>query len=524
MASIGRGAGWMVVGSLLFLLFGLFGRLGVAKYVSVSAWGVFNLGLSLSGFLSLVALLGLHQATARTLSYERDPWIRRVVVRRSLLITSLDAVAVSTAVYLLSPDLARLFSPGAFPIMTETFRLFSVLIGMTLYSSYLAALFQGFERAQPNAWFNQALGPGLFLVFLVGIIRFHWGYTAVLVAYIGATGVALAGLAGYTLLRLPPVFSRPSTPPPARIGLPEDFWSLTTSLWGVNALSFITTFADTLILGVFWPASTVGLYSAATTLARLFLVANGALTYIYMPVTARLAREKDFATVESTYVTSTRWTVAAAFPLLIVFVLLPSQTLGELFGGIYRGAAVPLIILTITAFVSVAAGPVTSCLAGLGRSRTLLRTGALSAASNLVLSFALIPPLGADGAALAWGVARLVYILGGAFVLYRSFRVYSGQRHLLLPLALAFAATVPAVAVLSLFHPPGWVIFPTAAGALLVYVGCVLGSRSLTPADLLAVRLVERVLGRPLPSIRRILENFLIREPPSPALGPFQGG
>lgn len=517
LASIGRGTSWMVVGSVLFLIFGFFGRLGVARYVSVTAWGVFNLGISLSGFLTILALLGLHQATARTLAFEKDPWVRRAVVRRSLLITSLDATGVSLAVYLFAPDLAHVFSPGSLGPMTEVLQLFSVLIGITLMSSYFAALFQGFERAQPNAWFNQALNPGLFVLFLVAVVDLHLGFTSVLVAYVLAGGIALVALGLYTVRRLPPVFHRPAQAPPAGGALiPGAFWNLTIGLWGVNSLAFVTTFVDTMILGVFWPASTVGIYSAATTFARLFLVANGALTYIFLPVTARLARANQFGAIRSTFLTSARWTTATGIPLLFVFLFLPGQSLRVFFGHSYDPGALSLQILTLGAFLSVLAGPLSACLAGLGKSRSMLITASVSATTNVALSFLLIPTFGATGAAVAWSLSRFAFVAVGGTALVLAAGVTSLRRPLLIPLGLTLAAGGPLFLAAALVGVPGWTIFPLAIAALGIYVGSVLLTRSLSSGDLLAVGAVERVLRRPLPRLRRFLERFVGDEPSVP--------
>ena len=513
LVSIGRGTTWMAIGSFLFLIFGFFGRLGVARIVSVGAWGLFNIGISLAGFLSIVALLGLPQATARALSFERDPWVRRAVVRQSLFFTSLDAAGVSIAVYLFAPALARVFSPASVGSLTQVFELFSVLVGFTLMSSYLSALFQGFERAQPNAWFTQILGPGLFVAFLALSFGLRLGFTGVLVAYVAAAAIAFVALLLYTLARLPPVFTRPTGPPPLKISVPPDFWRLSLSLWGVSSLAFIMTFADTLILAVFWPATTVGLYSAATTFARLFLLVNGALAYIFLPVTARLARGKAFRVIEWTYVTSTRWIVALGIPLLFLFVFLPGQSLRELFGGSYKAAALPLQILTLGAFASVAVGPVNACLAGLARSRTLLITSVVPAGANLLLSFTLIPRYGAMGAAVAWTVARLANTGFGALALAWGNGISAFRRPLTLPLAVTFAIGIPVFAGMALLQVPGWSIFPLAIGSFGLFLGASLVTRSLNRGDLLIVRAGERVLGRSLPTVRRFLERYMAPDP-----------
>ena len=79
--SLGRGTSIMVVGTILLLFLSLIGRVAVARNLSLVEFGDFNLGLSFAGLLSLVALLGLHQAVARSLAERADPAARRDPIR-----------------------------------------------------------------------------------------------------------------------------------------------------------------------------------------------------------------------------------------------------------------------------------------------------------------------------------------------------------------------------------------------------------------------------------------------------------
>ncbi len=91
----------MVVGTVFFFLLSFIGRVAVARHLSVEEFGDFNLGLALAGLVSLVALLGLHQAVARTLAENRDPAARRRVIRWAASITVVTALLSSALVFVL---------------------------------------------------------------------------------------------------------------------------------------------------------------------------------------------------------------------------------------------------------------------------------------------------------------------------------------------------------------------------------------------------------------------------------------
>ncbi|HKV90192.1 MAG TPA: oligosaccharide flippase family protein [Thermoplasmata archaeon] len=507
---VGTGTAVMAASTVLLLVFSLFGRVGVARAYGLEAWGQFSLGLALTGLLSLVALLGLNQAVARSISFETDPAERHALIRWSLLITTAAAAVVSTLVYVLAPELAALFrNPG----LTVVFRLFSTTIGFQMLAAMIAAIFQGFEDSAPNAWFNGVAAPGLFVVFLLGVLVLHWGFTAALVAYTASQGVTLGLLVVYLLRRLPR-YLPPAQHVPARPR--SQLWTLSVALWGVASLQFVTAYVDTLILGAFRSTDAVGLYSGAMTLARLLLVANGALTYVYLPTAARLVAANDRETIRRTFVTSTRWTLALTVPMFLVLFCLPTWSLTEVFKGSFAGGALALQILVLGSFFSVTLGPVNACLAGMGYARPLLVTTGVAAGANVALSFGLIPFFGLVGASVAWTAARCLYPGVGLAYLYRTDRVNPYRRILLAPVFVTLAVGVPVFLLTGTLPLPHWVVFPLYFAGVGLFVAALLATRSLDPGDAVLANVLEKLAGRPLPWVRRLIVRFSADAAPAP--------
>jgi O-antigen/teichoic acid export membrane protein len=494
-ASVGRGTTVMVVGTLVLFAVSFGSRVAIAHWFSLTDWGVFNLALAFTGLLAIVALFGLDQAAARSLSFERDPAVRRSIVRYAVAVAVATAVIASVLVYTTAPFLAAAFRTPALALALE---ILSVSVGFQLLGLILAALFQGCEDAAPNAMFNQIVNPGLFMLFVLLAVLFHLSFTVVLVSYSAAGAISILAFVGFALRRLPERLPAVTgrLPPTPRL------WGLAVSFWGVGSLAFATAFVDTLILGFYRPAADVGIYSAAMVLARVLLVGNGALTYIYLPVAARLGREGRTDLVRSTYLTGTRWSLLLVTPVFLLFFVLPGQSLSAVFGPTFLAGGLPLQILAIGAFLSVVAGPANACMAGLGATRSLLVTTGVSAVTNVALSLTLIPVYGTLGAALAWGVARAIYPGLGLVYLFRSHRITTLRRPLLLPLLFALVAGGALLAAAALLHLPAWWVAPLglAAGGLAV-VG-LLATRSVLPGDLAAVQGLERLLHRPLPRLR----------------------
>jgi O-antigen/teichoic acid export membrane protein len=517
--SIGRGTSIMVISTLLLLLFAFFGRIIVGRTLSLDEFGEFNLGISFTGFLSLVALLGLHQAIARTLAHETDPGMRRKVIRLGFVVTAASAIIGSTALYLVAPDLSHAFHPASYADLTLVFQMFSVTLGLTLGTTLIASIFQGFEDTQPNAWFNQVAQPAAFLVFVLIFLAFHLNLYTTLLSWLISNLVMFGGIVTYAILKLPRHL--PKAPIPDRPI--EGLFELSISLWGVTTMQFVTAYADTLILGLFWPESTVGLYSAAMTLSRLLLAGNGALTYIFLPVATRLHRTGDMEALRKVFVTTTRWVLVITVPLFFLFAIIPGPSMKAVWGSNFSAGAVALGIITIGSFISVLVGPVNSALAGLRMTRVLLFTTLISAGSNVILSFSLIPTFGLAGAAVAWAVARALYPSAGLANLWRAHRITPFRRPLLAPIVLALGVGIPFFFALRYVHLPWWAPFPLYFVGVAIFLGAVLLTRSVEDGDLVAFRHGEEMLGRKLPFIRRLLEWGLPKGSVAPTPGARQG-
>ena len=109
-----------------------------------------------------------------------------------------------------------------------------------------------------------------------------------------------------------------------------------------------------------------------------------------------------------------RWLCLALAPAVLVIEIIPEQLLRIAFGGSYAAGDSVLRILAVAVLPS-AAGLVWSPLLGL-RGRGLLTTTVVSLCANVALNIALIPHIGAEGAAVATVIGQCGY---AAMVRYR---------------------------------------------------------------------------------------------------------
>jgi len=273
-------------------------------------------------------------------------------------------------------------------------------------------------------------------------------------------------------------------------------------LFFVGLLGTLTGGGDSLVLGAYHAAE-FGYYSNALTLARLLQVGIGAAAYIFLPVAARALRQKDNSTIELTYVTVTKWMILFSLPLFLLFFVLPGPSLEFVYGAQYSHATLPLQITVLGAFVTTVLGPAANAQVAFGQARLLAYNAGIAAAVDVGLAFVLVPAFGMNGAAIAWTIANASYTALSLIELAVLTHVHPFRPHFLVPLVVT---AVPVGAVLSLapVHYPLWSLPVIGVAIAGLFVLVVLATRSIDEGDRLLLGAFEGLVGRPLPTLRRI--------------------
>jgi stage V sporulation protein B len=522
--SLGHGSLLALIGQV-FLVGALFGvRILLVTRLSPEDWNAVALTLALVGFIGAVGTLGLPQAVARQLAHTVATRDRKRLVVNSILLTLPAAAVAGGALFLLASPLASALSD---PSLTPVLEFFAGYLALGTVSGLLASFFQGNEDVLPNTLFNQVLSPGLALVFLFSFLEEGLGLTGALLAYLLSALVTLAGLTLYTLSRRGRPWERPMDPLRA---LSVDYetntagslllFALPLGLVAVAAATVGT--ADTIVLGVLSPSHTqvVGPYNAVLPMARLVALGGASLGYIMLPVASHLHRVGDMEELRRSYTTITKWILLITLPFFLLFFLLPGPSLYFVYGSAlnapgYGNATILLQITALGSFVATIMGPSPSVLIGLGRLRLLLYDTVASALTDVLLSVALVPFLGSEGAAIAFASATALLPILCVVQTHLLEGIHPFHGVLARPLV-ALSLPVAAVFLLAVdrgWEPSGWWL-PGLFGLLFLgYLLAIPATRSMEMEDGQLLSVVEAYLGRPLPFLRRLGRYFVGRGP-----------
>jgi O-antigen/teichoic acid export membrane protein len=515
MSSVTWGTLLMLVGTLGFVGQGFVSRVILARALTPVEWGQYSLGIALAGLLSSIGTLGLTNAIARSLAYAQDDAERRSMIRSSFLVTLGASVLLSAALYLFGVYVGSAYHA---PALSLTIEFFAASVSFSILASLIASIFQGYEDVVPNAIFVNIVNPGLLIVFLVTAIRTTPAgevFPAALAAYFAAALSTFVALAIYARRRL----SRRLPAGPRSAGAARKLFLFAAPLFLVSIFGYLTGNTDTLILGVYHQTD-VGYYTAGLSLARLVLVGVGALSYIYLPVASRFLRQGDHEAITLTFVTPTKWMVLVSLPLFVVFAFLPGPSLGLVYGTLYESHALPLAILATGAFLSTLAGPASATQVALGQTRLLVYNNAITGVVDIVLSLVLIPRFGISGAALAWGVANALNPMLSMVELAVLSNVHPLRAHYVVPVV---GTTVPFILLFLLVRVPVplWALPVLVLGIALTYLLVVLLTASFDRGDRLVLEVIESMIGRPLPIVRRVARwRLSLRRAPVPGRPP----
>ncbi|MBV9932248.1 MAG: polysaccharide biosynthesis C-terminal domain-containing protein [Alphaproteobacteria bacterium] len=417
----------------------LYGLPAYGLYVVL--WGAINLAEN-------VVDLSLTGALQRIVPQEEEE-AAHAAVKAALLVTILPASAIALAVSVGAPWIAPFVSaaPADRPWLVEAIRLFA----------WALPLWTFVEVATSAARARRAFGPEIRLRLFweqIARILFAGGFFLLGAGHLGLVIAHLASLTLTAALCVPLLarFYSPRLLLRARLR-PADFRLLLVTgiaLLPANVARRLLVDAPAVVINLLIPgargAVAAGLFEIARKIATLPLSVRQAFQYVMAPLAAHQARARreDIAPL---YHFASRVSSALVVPLAGLLAFAGRDIL-----SIYRPeamAALPLLVILVGARAAEAiVGPATPIVEMTGHRLLPLVNSLVGAAVWILLSLLLVPPLGAEGMAIAVGLATLAIAYAATVELRISdnlspfdHKLFQGLAAALAGLALMWAVT-----------------------------------------------------------------------------------
>ena len=458
----------LTIGRLLTSLVGLVGVAIATRYLGRDAFGQLTVALGFVALFQSLPDLGLWTITAREIARRperRDRLLANAFTIGALL--SLLTLAVTLGL------MALLYGGQGDELVRRGVLILSVQLLFSAPSGAASAVLTAEQRAAPIAVAGVAASL-TFLALVPLVLALDWRFTGF------AAGYAAAGIVNALLPLL-------AVRRGGGFRLARD-----SALWGqllrwalpqgaVLVLSLLYFRIDTVLLSLLSTDAEVALYGVGYRLNEVLVLLP---LYFMVTLFPELARAQDasarLAALGHAAISSL---TLAAVAVMVLCVPLAPEIVAVIGGGDEFDGAVPVVRLLA---VAVAFVFVTTyffhALVALNRQRELVILIVVVLVLNVALNAALIPPAGAEGAALALilsEVASLVLVAGAYSRVARLPRLAK-------PLRLASAGLLGAAAAWAAAAMPGpdWLVLVVAGGAAsLVYVAA-LRLLSAVPAEL----------------------------------------
>ena len=379
----------------------------LARMLGPEGFGLYAIGWTVAGLANTLAPIGMPQAVLRYGIGGRSALISRPAIMATLV--GLTCMVL----LLLAPGLiaTRVFGePAAIPII----RAFAPSIPLLC----LAGVVWSALRVSGRVFSYSITGAAIFVAHLVlTALVFMMRPSPVLAAEAYTVAIGLTLLASIPLLwRSQGVLSqRATTRQLMRFGV------VTMLISGSGVLNI---WADRVVIGIMAAPAVLAAYQVASQFAMIMVVLRGAVTTVFENRVPKHRAGAPVPDVTVEFVAATRLLLHVSVPGLVVLACSSGFWVHLLFGSAYASAATPLVVLVIGQIASTFLGPAPTALHMTGAERFVMVVMITGAVLNIVGNIALIPYVGATGAALATGVANLAISLACLFRLVRTKRLH----------------------------------------------------------------------------------------------------
>jgi O-antigen/teichoic acid export membrane protein len=506
---IAKGTGIIFVGTIIGLLLAFVSLIIIVRYTTQSEYGIFSLAFVLLNIFFMISTLGLANGVPRQIAYfrgKKDSEKVSGIVKASIQIALVASIISSILLFLFSD----IISVKAFhsPELSTPLKIFAFAIPFSVLIVIFTSIFRGFDRVEPNVYFQNILSYVLLLPLLGIVILFGLSFLGIFYAYLASIALTCIAFAVYTAKKLPISVKGENV---NAHSLRKELLIFSLPLLAVSILGMIMTWTDTLMLGYFKTPDIVGLYNAALPLASLIPVVLTSMIFLYVPIASQLYSQNLMDELRRNYAILTKWMFALSLPLFLIIFLFPETVLNTLFGSRYIEASIALQILALGMFIHTFLGPNGATLIITGKTRFLMWTSLIGAIMNIALNIFLIPLLGIVGAAIASAASLAVINVLNSTWLYLLFRIHPFTKNYIKPiLTSVLLVFVIFTLVRSIVDGiPFWLLLLL----LIIFMGAyglsILLTKSFDKEDMMMLLAIEERLGMNLTAIKKILRRFV---------------
>ena len=398
MGHISRHSAVFFAGMIFSAATGYLFKIYLARVLGAEALGIYALGMTIVGLLGIFNALGLPYSAVRFVaSYTataRFDLLRGFLMRSILLLLTFNLL-LGGAMLLAGPWVATHVYHT--PALSRYLGLFALIMIFGALTGFLGQVLTGYKDVARRTVITNFIGSPLTMIFTLGLVGAGlslWGYIFAQVA------------SAFVMIVLLVVAAWKLTPKAARafsgrvVPIEKEVVSFSAAVFAMDALGFVMSQADKILIGFYLDARKLGIYAMAAALVAFVPAVLQSVNQIFSPTIADLFALGKHELLGRLFQTLTKWILGLTLPLACLIIIF-ARELMRIFGPEFEAGWPILIIGCLAQLVNCGVGSVGYLLLMSGQQRGLIRIQMVMACVMIALSLLLIPSWGLVGAATA---------------------------------------------------------------------------------------------------------------------------
>ncbi len=434
----------VLIGVILSKIISYFYKIIVARGFGPEIFGLFSLGLIIVGIVGAAASLGLAEGLLRYVSFYRGKKESnkiKFIVNRAVKLMFFTSILGALLLFAFSDFISTVLLNE--PELSYFLKILGISLPFSMLSGAFVSIIRAFENIRAYSFLVNVLHNLLKVFFLLILLWVGLKRDAILFSYV----LAYVGLffVSYwiTSKQLKSVAARKKELSGIeKENIARSLFSYSWPLVFSSILLNLFFWIDSLILGIFTNAESVGLYNAAITIVGLFSIAQDLFMQIFIPVISRNLSLGKKEVIKEVSKQVFKWILIINLPLFLILFLFPGVIINLFFGAEYLFAEDALKILALGALFSGFMSLFIGLISTKGKTKKTLAMFIVFSVLNVILDIILIPIYGIEGAASATAIVWVIFTITLFINIKKEYGFYPIKKA---AIKIAFVSIIPSL-------------------------------------------------------------------------------
>lgn len=367
-----------------------------ARLIGTEGYGIFTYAMSLAALFTIFSDIGLTGILTRELSKQTEK-DQSYIATLSFVKIGFLSIATLLIVFV-GPLVAK------FPEAQTLMPIIALLLAFDSLRTFVYSITRSESKMQVEAGYEFATEIVITVLCLLSLLISPSPYTLAL-AYMIGSGLGLVTILcsfRTTIKRISGKIRKSLIRPILVLSLPFAI---------VGVFNVFLTNIDSVIIGIWNDASTLGIYGAAQRPMSILYLLPGFLSVSIFPIMSKLSVETDTRRASMLVKSAATLSIMLALPIVVGGIILAFPLINTVFGPAYIGAVPTFKILLLTLLPIFPGIVFYYILFAENRQSTFMKSSGIGAVVNIVLDLILIPRIGIVGSAIATLCAQSIATL-----------------------------------------------------------------------------------------------------------------